>query len=74
MLRLSRRDFKRMFSPTSTFYKRLEKVAKERYDEIIQLTLSNVVDKTTSDIKQKGRAEPFIANKNMKINDDDKTD
>ncbi|XP_076390386.1 tyrosyl-tRNA synthetase [Megachile rotundata] len=30
LLCLTRRDFKRMFSLTSTFYKRLEKVAKER--------------------------------------------
>ncbi|XP_043264895.1 potassium/sodium hyperpolarization-activated cyclic nucleotide-gated channel 1-like [Colletes gigas] len=37
LLRLYRRDFKRMFSTTSTFYKRLEKVAKERHEQMINL-------------------------------------
>lgn len=40
LLRLKRRDFKRMFSLTSTFYKRLEKVARERREKIINLSIS----------------------------------
>lgn len=41
LLRLDRRDFKRMFTVTSTFYKRLEKVAKERYELITKLGISS---------------------------------
>ncbi|XP_017756796.1 PREDICTED: potassium/sodium hyperpolarization-activated cyclic nucleotide-gated channel 1-like [Eufriesea mexicana] len=41
LLRLNRRDFKRMFSLTSTFYKRLEKVAKQRFDQINELSVNS---------------------------------
>lgn len=41
LLRLDRRDFKRMFTVTSTFYKRLEKVAKERYELITKLGINS---------------------------------
>ncbi|XP_076763630.1 potassium/sodium hyperpolarization-activated cyclic nucleotide-gated channel 2-like [Xylocopa sonorina] len=37
LLCLNRRDFKRMFPSSSTFYKRLENVAKERYEHINEL-------------------------------------
>ncbi|KAK1129417.1 hypothetical protein K0M31_019146 [Melipona bicolor] len=41
LLRLNRRDFKRMFSATSIFYKRLENVAKQRYKQINELNFSS---------------------------------
>lgn len=37
LLHLKRQDFKRMFSLTSIFYKRLENVAKERQEQINKL-------------------------------------
>lgn len=37
LVRLDRRDFKRMFPTTSILYKRLENVAKQRYEKINKL-------------------------------------
>lgn len=40
LLRLNRRDFRRMFSTTSTFYKRLEKTARERHERMLIMNSS----------------------------------
>ncbi|PBC27768.1 Potassium/sodium hyperpolarization-activated cyclic nucleotide-gated channel [Apis cerana cerana] len=45
LVRLDRRDFKRMFPTTSILYKRLENVAKERYQKINKLErIDSVID------------------------------
>ncbi|XP_076635222.1 potassium/sodium hyperpolarization-activated cyclic nucleotide-gated channel 1-like [Colletes latitarsis] len=74
LLRLYRRDFKRMFSTTSTFYKRLEKVAKERHEKMINLNANQnkilpinnkSIIETTDEIEynhEKGDAE-ILSNK-----------
>ncbi|XP_076656137.1 potassium/sodium hyperpolarization-activated cyclic nucleotide-gated channel 1-like [Halictus rubicundus] len=42
LLRLNRRDFKRMFPPSSKFYKRLEKSARERHERML-ITSSHTI-------------------------------
>ncbi|XP_017798497.1 PREDICTED: potassium/sodium hyperpolarization-activated cyclic nucleotide-gated channel 1-like [Habropoda laboriosa] len=81
LLRLNRRDFKRMFSSTSTFYKRLEKVSKERYQHISNLSINdenvNLEENTLINVEnnqQEGDAKISNNNDNVKTKYDNRSD
>ncbi|KZC05742.1 Potassium/sodium hyperpolarization-activated cyclic nucleotide-gated channel 1 [Dufourea novaeangliae] len=80
LLRLNRRDFKRMFSSTSTFYKRLEKIAKERQERMLLLSnsrqtyLSNVAQTAnTMENNQKNEHAETPMNDITKTENENKT-